>query len=130
MCIARGLVTWQMLSVVTVKVQHPSTLACHHHHNTPTHTYCFSPCRAPPPPLPQDVGGSRQVVPEVLSTTHLGPAVGRTGRAIVGVSGGGEYVSVCWPASRGYVVYYRTLAGTWQEVESGSGVDLAWHSHR
>jgi hypothetical protein len=65
-----------------------------------------------------------------LSVQQLGPAVGRTGRAIVGVSGGGEYVSVCWPASRGYVVYYRTLAGTWQEVESGSGVDLAWHSHR
>jgi hypothetical protein len=72
----------------------------------------------------------RQVVPEVLSSQHLGPAVGRTGRAILGVSSGGEYVSVCWPASRGYVVFYRTLAGTWQEVESGSGVDLVWHSHR
>jgi hypothetical protein len=80
--------------------------------------------------LLQDLGGARQVVPDVLSVQQLGPAVGRTGRAIVGVSGGGEYVSVCWPASRGYVVYYRTLAGTWQEVESGSGVDLAWHSHR
>jgi hypothetical protein len=79
----------------------------------------------------QDVGGGVvQVVPEVLSSQHLGPAVGRTGRAIVGVSAGGEYVSVCWPASRGYVVYYRTLAGTWQQVDTGSGVDLAWHSHR
>lgn len=80
--------------------------------------------------LPQEVGGSVQVVPEVVSAQQLGPAVGRTGRAIVGVSHGGEYVSVCWPASRGYVVYYRTLAGTWTEVDSGLGVDLAWHSHR
>jgi hypothetical protein len=76
------------------------------------------------------MGGVSQLVPQVLSMERLGPAVGRTGRAIVGVSHCGEYVSVCWPASRGYVVYYRTLAGTWQEVESGSGVDLAWHSHR
>lgn len=78
----------------------------------------------------QEVGGGVQVVPEVLSAQQLGPAVGCTGRAVVGVSHGGEYVSVCWPASRGYVVYYRTLAGTWTEVDSGLGVDLAWHSHR
>lgn len=72
----------------------------------------------------------KQLVPHVLSTEHLGPAVGRTGRAIVGASAGGQYVSVAWPASRSYVVYYRTLAGTWQQVDAGSGVDLAWHSHR
>lgn len=65
-----------------------------------------------------------------MSQERLGDATGKTGRAIVGVSGTAEYVSVCWPASRSYVVYYRTLAGTWQQVDSGLGVDLAWHSHR
>lgn len=78
----------------------------------------------------QDVGGVKQLVPQVVSQERLGDATGKTGRAIVGVSGTGEYVSVCWPASRSYVVFYRTLAGTWQQVDSGLGVDLAWHSHR
>ncbi|KAF6235943.1 hypothetical protein COO60DRAFT_484505 [Scenedesmus sp. NREL 46B-D3] len=78
----------------------------------------------------KDVGGVKQVVPQVVSQEAIGPATGRTGRAIVGVSATGEYVSVCWPASRTYVVYYRTLAATWQQVDSGLGVDLAWHSNR
>jgi hypothetical protein len=80
------------------------------------------------PPCLQDVGGVLQLVPQVVSQEPIGPATGRTGRAIVGVSATGEYVSVCWPASRAYVVYYRTLAATWQQVDSGLGVDLAWHS--
>eukprot|EP00882_Tetradesmus_deserticola_P031369 GHRQ01035470.1.p5 GENE.GHRQ01035470.1~~GHRQ01035470.1.p5 ORF type:complete len:109 (-),score=43.43 GHRQ01035470.1:674-1000(-) len=78
----------------------------------------------------QDMGGVKQVVPQVVSQEPLGPAAGRTGRAIAGVSATGEYVSVCWPASRAYVVHYRTLAGTWQQVDSGLAVDLAWHSTR
>lgn len=78
----------------------------------------------------KDVGGVKQLVPQVVSQEPIGPATGRTGRAIVGVSATGEYVSVCWPASRAYVVYYRTLAATWQQVDSGLGVDLAWHSSR
>eukprot|EP00878_Enallax_costatus_P029671 GHUV01032212.1.p1 GENE.GHUV01032212.1~~GHUV01032212.1.p1 ORF type:complete len:886 (+),score=247.65 GHUV01032212.1:482-3139(+) len=78
----------------------------------------------------RDVGGVKQLVPQVVSQERLGDAAGRTGRAIVGVSSTGEYVSVCWPASRSYAVYYRTLAATWQQVDGGLGVDVAWHSHR
>lgn len=78
----------------------------------------------------QELGGVKQLVPSVVSQEPLGPAGGRTGRAIVGVSGSGEYVSLCWPANRAYAVFYRTLAGTWSQVDSGLGVDIAWHSHR
>lgn len=66
----------------------------------------------------------------MLSKERVGSAAQQTGRAILGASASGAYVSCCWPASRRYVVYYRTLAGSWQEADSGLGVDLAWHSHR
>jgi hypothetical protein len=79
----------------------------------------------------KDLGdGTPHTLPSVLSNERVGPATGQTGRAIVAVSPSGQYVSACWPASRQYFVWYRTLTGAWQQVDSGLGVDLAWHSHR
>jgi hypothetical protein len=74
--------------------------------------------------------GSRHLVAKVLSQERVGTAVGQSGRAIMGSSASGEYVSVCWPAMRTFAVFYRTLAGTWQEVDVGIGVNLVWHSHQ
>jgi len=93
----------------------------------------FAPDRLTPSThTPQDVGGDHgpHTLPVVLSKERVGSAANQTGRAILGASPSGGYVSCCWPASRRYVVFYRTLAGTWQEVDAGLGVDLAWHSHR
>ena len=67
---------------------------------------------------------------KVISQERVGTAVGQSGRAIMGSSASGEYVSVCWPAMRTFAVFYRTLAGTWQEVDVGIGVNLVWHSHQ
>jgi hypothetical protein len=95
--------------------------------------------RLPPPPpthplcvTSQDLqdGSAPHTLPVVLSKERVGSAANQTGRAILGASPTGQYVSCCWPASRRYVVFYRTMAGTWQEVDAGLGVDLAWHSHR
>ncbi|GBF88621.1 hypothetical protein Rsub_01336 [Raphidocelis subcapitata] len=74
--------------------------------------------------------GTTHTLPSVLSRERVGPATGQSGRAIIAVSPSGQYVSACWPASRQYFVWYRTLTGAWQQVDSGLGVDLAWHSHR
>ena len=70
------------------------------------------------------------MLPAIISKERIGSAEGQTGRAIVGTSPSGDYVSCCWPASRRYAVYYRTLTGSWQEVDTGLAVDLVWHSHR
>lgn len=78
----------------------------------------------------QEVGSTRQLVPVVISKEQIGSAAGQTGRCIIGCSASGEYISACWPATRTFAVFYRTLAGTWQEVDVGVGVDLVWHSHR
>ena len=77
-----------------------------------------------------DGSGVAHTLPVVLGKERIGSAAQQSGRAIVGASPSGAYVSCCWPAGRRYAVFYRTLAGEWQEVDSGLGVDLAWHSHR
>jgi hypothetical protein len=61
---------------------------------------------------------------------RIGEAAGAVGRAVVGASASGDYISACWPAARKYVVFYKTVAGTWQQVDTGSGVNLVWHSHQ
>jgi hypothetical protein len=82
-------------------------------------------------PYPQDLGGpSPHVLPVVVSKEPVAATPFTSGRAILGASASGQYVSCCWPAGRRYCVWYRTLTGGWQEVDSGLGVDLAWHSHR
>jgi hypothetical protein len=70
------------------------------------------------------------VLPTVLRKEPVATMPFTSGRAIVGVSPSGQYVSCCWPAGRRYSVWYRTLTGGWQEVDTGLAVDLAWHSHR
>jgi hypothetical protein len=65
----------------------------------------------------------------LLAYLHLSPLFSLTTvRAILGSSPSGEYVSACWPATRTFGVWNRTLSGEWQEVDAGIGVDLAWHA--
>lgn len=61
----------------------------------------------PPACLPQEVSGCTLLVPTVIGRERIGAANGQTGRALLGVSARGDFVSCCWPATRTYVIWYR-----------------------
>jgi hypothetical protein len=55
---------------------------------------------------------------------------GQSNRAVLSISPSGEYLALVWPATCTYLLYYHTMTGAWQECDRGTGVSVAWHSHK
>ncbi len=55
---------------------------------------------------------------------------GQSNRAILTGSASGNYLALVWPATCTYMIYYRTMTGEFTECDRGTGICVAWHSHK